>query len=196
MDNQKDFLTEALQNQVEALQSRIEAYKLQNEALNLHNEALQIKLEDCKNHLEECRNNLGDCKNSLEDCRNNLEDCKKHIEDLNYKINKTEEDRKMLTAKDKVFNYLLSKINTVFPNRKTQTITYRYVVRLAEYMLEKEIVTGDEIKSRFGISRNTQWRYLQYIRPLGYFKYSRPYGKSTFTITEHGKTAKEDIKHL
>ena len=196
MSGEEQIFIKALQKQVEALHSRIGAYKIQLEACNTYIEALKIQLEDSNNSLEDCKKSLGDCKNNLEDCKKQLEDKNKQIEDLQYRINKSEEDKKIKTERDKVIGYLTEKVKANFPHRKTQAGTYRYVILLLEFMLEKEIVTGKEIFARFGISRNTKWRYLQYIHPLGYFKYGRPYRIPTYTITEKGKAAKEEIKHL
>ena len=196
MSGEEQIFIRALQKQVEALYSRIGAYKIQLEACNTYKEALKIQLEDCTYRLEGCKKQLEDYKNNLEDYNKQLGDKNKQLEDLLYRINKSEEDKKIRTERDKVINYLTEKVKSNFPHRKTQKGTYKYVISLLEFMLEKEIVTGKEIFARFGISRNTKWRYLQYIHPSGYFKYGRPYHIPTYTITEKGKTAKEDIKHL
>lgn len=196
MNTEDNLLLEALQKQIEALKSRLEAYKIQNEALLLHNEALTIQLEDCKIRLEDCMTQLEDYKIRLEDCKSQLEEKIKYIEDLNYKINKSEIDKKIKSDKEKIFNYLLEKVKTFSPKRKTQQGTLRWIVKLAEYMLENETVKSEDIKAHFGITRNTQWRYLQYIRPLGYFKYSFKDRIPVFTITQLGIEAKEEIKRL
>lgn len=196
MDTENITLVEALQKQVEALQSRIEIYKIQLGALQTQVEGYKIQLGEFQKGYEEYKIHTEEYKTYLEECKTHLEEKTKQVEALTKIINKTEEDKKLLAEKDKIFNYLFAKVKAIYPKRKTQMGTFKIVVRLAEYMLEKEIITTVDIKSHFGISRNTQWRYLQYIRPLGYFKYTRPDRIPTFCITEAGKAAKEEIKKL
>ena len=196
MNTENKLLLEALKKQVEALQSRIKAYMIQNEALTIHNEALAIQLEDCKVHLEDSVKQVKDLEVRIEDGVRQVKDLEARVEDLTYSINKANVDKKILTEKEKVFNYLLEKVKSVYPSRKTQAGTYNLIVELAEYMLENETVNSFDIKSHFGFTRNTQWRYLQYIRPLGYFKYTFKNHIPIFSITEKGKAAKEEIQHL
>jgi hypothetical protein len=196
MNTDNELLLEALKKQIEALQSRIKAYIIQNEALTMHNEALTIQLGDYIVLLEDSVKQVKDLEIRVEDSVRQVKDLEVRVEDLTYNINKANVDKKILSEKEKVFNYLLEKVKSVYPKRKTQAGTYKWIVKLAEYMLENETINSSDIKSHFGITRNTQWRYLQYIRPLGYFKYTFKNHIPVFTITEQGKAAKEEIQQL
>jgi hypothetical protein len=189
MNEDNISLLDALKGQLEALATRNEAYKLQNSALVLNNESLQVQIGALKNQIEDLEGQLGALSGQLGALKG-LNGA------LTIKLNEADEKKKVLTEEKKIRVYVYERLKDTKWVNRIMNSTFSQIISVLRFMLEKEIVRSDEIKSKFNIKRNTQWRYFRVIKPLGYFKLIRPNSIATFVLTEKGKQAKAEIQLL